>query len=116
MNSRLKRVIRRALRNTQGDDHLVSRAGLRDRIAELSEHGQVAISVRQMDCDCYVWTSCRTVPATVMHVVVLMEGIWDNAEGPVQWTLIRPSERYESHGEDLAMAAYEDGHAHSVTF
>lgn len=118
-HARMKQLTRPALRiwaADQPNDPLAARAGLRDCIVELTELGQIAVSIRSMDCDCHVWTRCHVMPATVMNVVALINEIYEHAEGPVQWSLIRPSQRHGSQHEDLAAAAWENGHAHSVMF
>lgn len=97
-------------------DHLEDRVALRKRIDQCVERGKVAIVYGGVDCDMARWDNrVAIVQAIPMAVVKWEQNYHDNAEGP-QWTrLSKPSRApKKSSSRDLALEAFEDGHAHVV--
>ncbi len=97
-------------------DHLADKAGMSATIEKYAVDGQVALVVWQMDCDCSSWTSKVLVKATVVHVGKALDNIYNGAEGPVRWHIDNPSVVVNRNSRDHALEAYEDGHAHSVSY
>jgi hypothetical protein len=118
-SSRARKAVVQALRSTRngggrGGDRLVVRQRDAAYIAKRAERGMVALVVEAMDCDCYRTTSSIFVPATVMHVTIAKERMYEGAEGPMHIWIERPTDAPEYEGRDLALQAFEDGHPHVV--
>jgi len=114
--STLRAIMRKVLRRSplRAEDRLAYRAGLAEWIARHAQGGQVALVVRQMDCDCAEWTSASVMQASVIRVQRAIEQTYDNAEGRVSWWIARPDEHVERDERDHALEAFEEGHAHVV--
>lgn len=98
-------------------DRLEQRAERAVRIAERQEGGEVAIVYGGVDCDGGRWDDCTAiVPATVVAVEHWLNDYYDGAEGPQWHRLSRPSSAREltRSSRDLALEAFEDGHAHVI--
>lgn len=83
---------------------------------ECAENGQVAIMGNGMDCDGSAWEDrfyCL-LPAIPMAIQRWLDEKYSDAEGPESYWLVKPSEveEYEEENRDLALEAFEDGHAH----
>ncbi len=84
-----------------------------------AEDGEIAVVTSGMDCDCSRWEDdVRLVPATVSAVDKWLDDFYAGAEGPQGHRLMRPSEAklLRRTSRDLALEAFEDGHAHSVHY
>ena len=97
-------------------DHYHNRVWLREQLDEYTVDGKVAVSVDQMDCDCSRWTSSNVMPAVGVLIERHLEHIYNDAEGPIygMW-FSKPVDKAEYVSRDLAMEAFEDGHAGSVS-
>ena len=100
----------------QGYDKLVERQERNDYVQRFAENGRVVLEVWQMDCDCSSWTSYGECLASAIAVEAEMDKVYQYAEGPVRFTLIKPSDRPDQPPEprDHALEAFEDGHPHVV--
>jgi hypothetical protein len=95
-----------------------NRADLYRRIDKATRDGKVSINVDQMDCDCSRWTSGTVMDAVPRRAVerYIESDIYGAAEGPIYWIGIQqPEHKAEYTSRDLALEAFEDGHAHSVS-
>lgn len=111
----LKKVMRFAVSYT--NDWLQDRAALKQCIARCSEGGRVLIVESGRDCDGAEWRDrTHTLPATVTHYVAGFMLRCDGADGPIYWDIDKPSRRafYRASTRDLALEAFEDGHAHVI--
>lgn len=108
---------RRGERERIDDSDIGCRARMYARIDKVQVNGQISISVDQMDCDCSRWTSGNVMDAFPRRAVEqYIEDIYNNAEGPIYWLSIdAPEKKAEYTSRDLALEAFEDGHAHSVS-
>lgn len=114
---------KRALQQTghfrPGDSSDIGRrAALYERIDKAARDGKVSINVDQMDCDCARWTSGHVMPTVPRRAVerYIEEEIYGAAEGPIYWVgIAQPEHVAEYESRDLALEAFEDGHAHSVS-
>ena len=109
--------MRRGQRHSVDDSDIGCRAALYAGVAPHVVDGKVAVNVDQMDCDCSRWTESRVMDAVpLLAVEQRVNDIYADAEGPVYglW-FSKPEEKAEYVSRDLAMEAFEDGHAHSVS-
>jgi hypothetical protein len=108
---------RRGERYCEDDSDIGTRAEMYARIDKVAVDGKISISVDQMDCDCSRWTSGHVMDAVPHRAVEqYIEDIYSNAEGPIYWMSIdTPENKAEYTSRDLALEAFEDGHAHSVS-
>jgi hypothetical protein len=117
--TRLKKLVRKArLRgafNTK-EDPLALKAELAAQIKQHAVGGRIQVGYWQMDCDCASWEGGYKTQATVVHVKQVIDGLYENAEGPVRWWICDPREKIAPKSRDHALEAFEDGHAHSVTY
>ncbi|MCK5644865.1 MAG: hypothetical protein KAJ19_28960 [Gammaproteobacteria bacterium] len=93
------------------------RAALYAAVSPYVVDGKVALNVDQMDCDCARWTEGRVIDAvSLLAVEREVNRIYTDAEGPIYglW-FSEPERKAEYVSRDLAMEAFEDGHAHSVS-
>jgi len=104
-------VVERMHEATQG------RRLMLNQLTEFVENGLVAIVEGGMDCDCSAYEGhvhlCKAAPQELDKAI---EEMYLNAEGPIHWEIMRPSEssRVKRSSVDLALRAFEDGHAHLV--
>lgn len=109
--------LRRSLKaNADRPDELQARLMLKAKVALCAEDGKVALVNWGMDCDCSRWDDrVSLVPANVMSVLKWEKDFYEWAEGPQGYRVTRPSMApKKSSSRDLAMEAFEDGHAHVV--
>ena len=91
-----------------------------ERIAEINAHavnGMVGIAGAGMDCDCSKWSGpCGIYPATYYEVERALDHIYEGLDGPADFWLVTPevAESTPHQSRDLALEAFEDGHAHIV--
>jgi hypothetical protein len=95
-------------------DRLQGRLVLRNTIDRHAERGEVGIAWSSMDCDHTYASGVVVVPANIYSVLKFEDSLYDDAEGPVSMTLTAPV-RQRNPSRDLALEAYEDGHAHTVS-
>ena len=84
-------------------------------IAELAEHGRVAVVESGRDCDGVQYSGrVRIIRARLKDFLELEDGIAEWADGPFRLQLERPSiaRRIEAQSRDLALEAFENGHQH----
>ena len=96
-------------------DSLALRIERKKQLADLQEDGMVAIVYGGIDCDGSRWDNCVSlVPATITAVEQWAERYHAQAEGPQWQRLERPSVVADlvEDNRDLALEAFEDGHAH----
>jgi hypothetical protein len=111
------RVFRRCETMPRKDQSvLAARVPLVKQIRDCEEHGLIGFNVDQMDCDCSRWTSSRDIPAHPLAFEKAVEGVGNDAEGPIYGIWIsKPSKKAKYESRDLALEAFEDGHPHSVS-
>ena len=86
-------------------------------IAELAEHGRVAVVESGRDCDGVRYSGrVRVIRARLKDLLELEDGIAEWADGPFTLRLERPSiaRRLEYTSRDLGLEAFENGHAHLI--
>jgi hypothetical protein len=96
-------------------DFLAQRIERKKQLAELQEGGVVAIVYGCIDCDSGRWDNrVSLVPATITAVEQWAERYHAQVEGPQWQRLERPSVAADlvEDDRDLALEAFEDGHAH----
>lgn len=109
--------MRRGRRYRIDDSDIGCRAELYAGVAPHVVDGKVAVNVDQMDCDCSRWTSGHVMDAVpLLAVEQAVNRIYEDAEGPIYglW-FSKPEQKAEYVSRDLALEAFEDGHAHSVS-
>ena len=101
------------------DEVIGYNAELANAIQAKAEDGEIAIVWSGIDCDsvCYR-NDWRILPAIVPVIRRSIDERYYWADGPCNWVIKSPSEvrntRYVSR--DLALEAFEDGHAHVVHY
>jgi hypothetical protein len=120
LSADLRRTITHIVRdkNREVVDFLQQRANVAALVQARAEGGKVALVESGMDCDCVRYeNSVSLVPAIPIVVLTAMERRYYNAEGPVSVRVERPSIAAELcySARDLALEAFEDGHAHVVS-
>lgn len=89
------------------------------KIKTWAESGQIAIVESGMDCDgCQYAGRVHIVDATKDAVRAEIDRCLSYADGPMYFELMRPSdaEQEEYRSRDRTLEAFEDGHAHSITY
>lgn len=84
-------------------------------IAELAEHGRIAVVESGRDCDGVQYSGqVRIIRARLRDFLELEDGIAKWADGPFTLRLERPSiaRRIEAQSRDLALEAFESGRPH----
>jgi hypothetical protein len=101
----------------EATDRRMQRQGFLNAIANRAEGGKVAVVWSGMDCDCVRFSGVVSiVDADKASVEAHIEREYEYAEGPLSFYITKPSDAAKIHYEsrDLAMEAFEDGHAHVV--
>jgi hypothetical protein len=83
----------------------------------ISENGKVAVVESGRDCDCVQYSGhVHIIEATTAAYEELYDHTAEWADGPFFFELMRCSVAggIQAESRDLAMEAYEDGHAHVV--
>jgi hypothetical protein len=78
----------------------------------------IAVVWSGMDCDCVRYSGeVHYILAYKAEVEKHIESQYRDAEGPISFYLMRPSEADKIHysSRDLALEAFEDGHSHVVS-
>lgn len=96
-------------------DPLVEKMEIALIIRKFQKDGKVRISDRFHDCDHAVSTCTRLVPATLVHVIATMDDLYSNAEGCGSAWIHSPDDTCDPEFRDLALEAFEDGHAHAIS-
>jgi len=96
-------------------DPLVEKMEISTIIRKFEKDGKVRISDRFHDCDHAVSTCTRLVQATLVHVIAHMDDLYSNAEGCGSAWIHSPDDTCDPDFRDLALEAFEDGHAHSIS-
>jgi hypothetical protein len=116
----VKKIVRRSFRRSRdmfAEDSLMEKMHVARRIAEWAENGKIAVVYGGMDCDMSRWDNrVALIPANVMAYQKWYDGYMEGAEGPQWASIARPSDvaDLKSESRDLALEAFEDGHAHVV--
>jgi len=84
-----------------------------ERIAGENE-GMIGLKLYSRDCDMCEGRWGEVIPASELSARI--DRLYETAEGPVSYLICAPheAESYESSSRDLALEAFEDGHAHVV--
>ena len=101
--------------NTRNVDSRINwRADLAARFAEKAVDGKISVHNKGMDCDCASWyrVSNMDVPSVFAEQRAL-ESAYEWADGPLHIWYDSPTEEY-SESRDLALEAFEEGHAHVI--
>jgi hypothetical protein len=107
----------KAHRKAYMHERINERETIKTRLAASVEAGMIAIVHSGMDCDCSQFSYVDHVP--VMSVISFQRNfdrVHQDAEGPTSYYFGKPSQYPISHeSRDLALEAFENGHAHYVT-
>lgn len=114
----------RAIMRKTGDWHeyaqwkprLEERAELKAELDACTVDGKVCVVESGRDCDCveFVHSSLYRFPGVFAFEKHRQDAqYW--ADGPLYVGLCRPDERPGNYSRDLALEAFEDGHAHVVS-
>ena len=95
-------------------DRNVGRAGEYEQLAHCAEGQHVAIWIGERDCDCVEGTRRRLISPTKQAYDQMVHNLYLGAEGPVSWSIHRPSEPFEAYTRDRVMEAFENGSSYSV--
>lgn len=95
-------------------DRNVRRAGEYEQLAHCAEGQHVAIWIWERDCDCVEGTRRRLIRPTKQAYDKLIDDLYRGAEGPVSWSIHRPSETFEAYTRDRVLEAFENGSSYSV--
>lgn len=118
----LKLMIKLAKRREEqgySDRHayLADKIAMKRRIAACAENGKVAVVESGMDCDCVRYSGhVSIIDATVEAYEAHYDHVAKWADGPFSLGVVSPSEarKIKRQSRDLALEAFEDGHAHVV--
>lgn len=95
-------------------------ARLRRILDRAQSDGKIGIVVSGMDCDCSSFHRERVYDSfsSVMEIKRFEDKAYEDAEGPLTVSFIHPSKINPSNNasRDLALEAFEDGHAHVVYY
>lgn len=101
----------RALKDV--DWSIEERNTIQHQIAKYVQNGKVGIIWDSMDCDCCRSTYGNVANASLMSLMRTIHRAYDDAEGPVNYSFCEPqvAKEYNRTTRDLALEAFEDGHA-----
>ena len=114
----LYRILRKCgERGSIADESLLAeRAVLRSVLDERIEDDCICEVTAGMDCDCCQYVYARIVRSpTVMKLMHDADDAYRWADGPMSIGYCKPSERPSNCSRDLALEAFENGHAHAVS-
>lgn len=100
-------------------DKLALRQRRAAMLSALAEGGRVCVVSSGMDCDGSAWAGrVYDMPASVFAVERFVERQYEWADGPLRLEFASPSEceEVEYESRDLALEAFEDGHAHCIHY
>lgn len=116
MRKVLKKLYKKiALIRGDATDPLAERASLKARLSKFQQGGRVLLIEKGRDCDGVQYDGHTSIiPATVTHYEAELRDREASADGPFWLRLDYPSKRhaYKYTSRDLALEAYENGHAH----
>lgn len=95
----------------------LQRLAFLQQIRDYAEDGQIAVVWSGMDCDGVRYSGdVRMVSATKQDVTEHIDHVYEWADGPCVYSLMRPScaRELEYQSRDLAAEAHEDGHSHCL--
>ena len=95
-------------------DRNVQRSNEYAQLEALAEGQHVAIWIWERDCDCVEGTRRRLIRPTRQAFDKLIDDLYRGAEGPVSWSIHRPSEPFEAYTRDRVLEAFENGSSYSV--
>ena len=95
-------------------DRNVSKASEYEQLAHCAEGQHVAIWIWERDCDCVEGTRRRLIRPTKQAYDQMVHNLYLGAEGPVSWSIHRPSEPFEAYTRDRVLEAFENGSSYSV--
>ena len=95
-------------------DRNVRRSNEYAQLEALAEGQHVAIWIWERDCDCVEGTSRRLIRPTRQAYDQMVHNLYLGAEGPVSWSIHRPSEPFEAYTRDRVLEAFENGSSYSV--
>jgi hypothetical protein len=95
-------------------DRNIRRSNEYAQLEALAEGQHVAIWIWERDCDCVEGTRRRLIRPTRAAYDRMAESLLYQAEGPISWSIHRPSEPFEPYSRDRVLEAFEDGHPWSV--
>ena len=95
-------------------DRNVRRSNEYAQLEALAEGQHVAIWIWERDCDCVEGTSRRLIRPTKQAYDQMVHNLYLGAEGPVSWSIHRPSEPFEAYTRDRVLEAFENGSSYSV--
>lgn len=95
-------------------DRNVRRANECEQLAHCAEGQHVAIWIWERDCDCVEGTRRRLIRPTRQALDRFVDRLYAGAEGPVSWSIHRPSEPFEAYTRDRVLEAFENGSSYSV--
>lgn len=98
------------------ESYLSDRLELQQTIKKYETADGLCVVKSGRDCDSveYVHSSIETKPS-VMKLYVDRQEEYNWADGPCYVGYCSPKDRPDNHQRDLAMEAYENGHAHFIT-
>lgn len=100
-------------------DKLAERQRRAAMLLALAEDGRICVVSSGMDCDGSAWAGrVYDMPASVFAVERFIERQYEWADGPLRLELASPSEceEVEYESRDLALEAFEGGHAHCIHY
>lgn len=103
-------------RNLPRYDQLAERAALAAELSDCTVDGVTGVVESGRDCDCvdFVHSSRHQFSGAFAFEKYRQDAqYW--ADGPLYVGLCRPDELPGNHSRDLALEAFEDGHAHVVS-
>ena len=74
----------------------------------------IGVKVWSRDCDHVCGENRYFIPATVKAYDEFVDRQLDWAEGPMTFSVCRPSLPFRAWSRDMVLEAYEDGHPHAV--
>lgn len=95
-------------------DRNVRRAGEYEQLAHCAEGQHVAIWIWERDCDCAEGTRRRLIRPTKQAYDQMVHNLYLGAEGPLSWSIHRPSEPFKAYTRDRILEAFENGSSYSV--
>ena len=97
-------------------DPLAERAALAAELSDCTVDGVTGVVESGRDCDCvsYVWGHRKQFAGVFAYEKFRQDAIYWS-DGIHYVSLCRPDELPESRSRDLALEAFEDGHAHCVS-
>lgn len=113
-----QRESKRSLQSTSWvHERINDRVRLKHTLQQEGHSGQIVVWTQTVDCDHSQRTTRKTVPTykSVMEMWMVVENFFNGLEGYGNIVFAEPNENEDfSESRDLALEAFEDGHAHVV--